>query len=113
MNQLQIARAFSVGNFSPFFNQFSDQIIWDIIGQQRIVGISAVKQHCLEIEKHFQSVEHNFQIIKEIQHHNLYFIQGTAEFITHDLVSKISACDIYTFNHSNALIHVESYCISV
>ena len=113
MKPVEIAELFSMGKFSPLFAYFSDQIVWDIVGQQRLTDIHAVQQHCLEIETYFQNTEHYFKVHKIVQHQNLCFIQGNAQFISDHSITEISACDIYTFNDTQKLIRIESYCITL
>lgn len=113
MNQLQIAKSFSLGQFTTILDCFSEHIIWEIVGQQRLVGVQEVTQHCQQIQHYFKMTEHHFQILKEVQTGNLCVIQGTAQLISPDAVTHISACDIYTFDSSNSLIQVESYCMTL
>ncbi|MDP1372262.1 nuclear transport factor 2 family protein [Acinetobacter lwoffii] len=108
-----IAQCFSIGQFSQIQPYFSEDIVWEIVGEQRLSGIDQVLKHCQSIEQYFKLTPHEFQIqsIHQADHHVI--IQGEAYFHNGNQTTHISACDVYTFNDLNQLVQVQSYCISI
>lgn len=108
-----IAQCFSTGQFSQIRSYFSEDLVWEIVGEQRFSGIEQVLKHCQSIEHYFQLTPHAFQIqsIHQAGHHVI--IQGEAYFHHANQTTHISACDVYNFNNSNQLVQVQSYCISI
>lgn len=111
MNLTEIAQSFSTGKFSEIQNYFSDNIVWNIVGEQQLTGLKEVTQHCLSIEKYFKTTLHEFNIQTTHSFENSIVIQGEAHFFEANKTTHISACDVYTFNSDGKLIHIQSYCI--
>ena len=113
MTLTEIAQCFSIGQFKQIQFYFSKDIIWEIVGEHRLTGIEQVLKHCQSIEQHFSLTPHEFQTqaIHQAGHHVI--IQGEARFQQLNQMSHISACDVYTFNDSNQLVQIQSYCISI
>ena len=86
MTLTDIAICFSTGQFSRIQQHFSETITWEIVGEQRLSGF-------------------------ETGHHVI--VQGEAQFHDAKQTSRISACDVYTFNNLNQLAQIQSYCISI
>ena len=113
MTLTDIAICFSTGKFSRIQQHFSETITWKIVGEQQLSGFDQVLKHCQSIEHYFTTVAHEFHIqaIHQTGHHVI--VQGTAQFHNTQQTSRISACDVYTFNTLNQLVQVQSYCISI
>ena len=113
MTLTDIATCFSTGQFSRIQQHFSETITWEIIGERQLSGIDQVLKHCQSIEHYFTTVAHEFYI-QAIHQASLHVIvQGEAQFHDTQQTSRISACDVYTFNNSNQLAQIQSYCISI
>ena len=108
----EIAQTFSLGQFSSVFQYFAEEIEWHIIGEQHIKGKENVITQCNLIQSHFNATPHQFTIHAQHQSLNTVIIQGSAEFYHANNNTIIQACDLYTFDHSNKLIRIESYCIT-
>ena len=113
MTLTDIATYFSTGQFSRIQQHFSEAITWEIVGEQRLSGFDQVLKHCQSIEHYFSTVAYKFHIqaIHQTGHHVI--VQGEAQFHDTKQRSRISACDVYTFNNLNQLIQIQSYCISI
>ena len=111
MNNIEIAKCFSLGQFSQIDQYLDDNIIWDVIGENTFLGKLAVLQQTQKIESYFQSVIHHFQLDQTHLIDQHIIIQGQAIFQSSDQITKISACDIYQFNQSSQIIKIQSYCI--
>lgn len=109
----QIAKAFSLGEFDTVFKYFSEHIVWDIVGEQRFVGIQDVTKHCFQIQKYFNTTQHDFKIFNEFQCDHRCVVQGLATFSSNDSMTQIQACDVYSFDSEQMLNKIESYCIQI
>ena len=109
----QIAKAFSMGNFTFVFPYLSDEVEWKIIGENFFKGKSDVISNCKQTAKYFNSVETNFNIIDTISTENRVVVIGTAEFLRDGKrINLVQASDIYQFNNNGMIEKIYSYCIS-
>ncbi len=107
-----VAEAFSVGEFEQVVQYLDDNIVWAIPGETKIQGKKAVVTHCEQIKEYFTSVTTNFEILDTIQDYNKVVVIGIAQFIKgNQLVSTVSACDVYEFNSHHKIIKITSYCV--
>ena len=111
MNNIDIAKHFSLGQFSQIFQYLDDEILWDVIGESTFSGKLAVIEQTQKIESYFQSVTHHFELDQIHLTDPFIIIQGQASFQSSDQTTKISACDIYEFNQASQIIKIQSYCI--
>ena len=111
MNNIEIAKCFSLGQFSQIDQYLDDNIIWDVIGENTFLGKLAVLQQTQKIESYFQSVIHHFQLDQTHLIDQHIIIQGQAIFQSSDQITKISACDIYEFSQESKIVKIQSYCI--
>ncbi|ULQ51526.1 nuclear transport factor 2 family protein [Flavihumibacter fluvii] len=108
----QIAEFFSGGQFAKIYQHFSDNIIWNVVGENSFVGKKAVVDNCEQVAAYFQAVTTNFKIDNVIVDNNRVAIDGTAEFSRDGKrVSYVWACDVYEFNDRKELEKITSYCI--
>lgn len=108
----EISELFSNGKFENITSYLSDEIIWNVIGQEIFVGKNSVINNCEQTAKYFESVETNFKTNDIFVLENKVIIVGTAEFKRDGkIISFISACDIYEFNKNNEVEKISSYCI--
>ena len=112
-NTKEIALAFSLGKFEKVYPYFSDEIIWEIVGEKRLKGKSEVISNCEQIARYFASVESMFKENQIILSKNKVIITGTPEFRkNNELLDAISACDLYAFDEQQKIEKITSYCIS-
>lgn len=110
--QIEIAEAFSNGNFELTFPYLAESIIWNVIGENLFQGKKEVMNNCKRTSEYFKSVETNFQTEDTIATDNKVVIRGTGEFIRDgERVNLIPACDVYEFNSNGELEKITSYCI--
>jgi hypothetical protein len=113
MNIVDICICFSEGRFQEIYPYFSDDIKWEVIEDTKLEGKDSVIQRCEQIEKYFSSIQTKFVTLNVIANDLKVSINGTAEFIKDSqLVSFISACDIYEFDENHKIKNITSYCIS-
>ncbi|MGE4347208.1 MAG: nuclear transport factor 2 family protein [Flavobacteriaceae bacterium] len=107
-----IAEAFSVGEFEHVFDELDENIVWIILGEAEFKGKKDVVNHCEQVKNYFNSITTNFEIQDTISDYNKIVVMGTAQFIRDsELISSVSACDIYEFNNQHQIIKITSYCI--
>ncbi|RQO31662.1 hypothetical protein DBR32_06860 [Taibaiella sp. KBW10] len=112
MNITDIATAFSNGAFAATYPYLSDQVVWIVVGEKTYAGKTAVTKQCEQVQIYFESVQTDFKTIQIITEAHKVVISGTAAFSKEgQLISFISACDIYEFNARQQLEKITSYCI--
>lgn len=112
LNSSSIAETFSIGEFEQAFDYLDENIVWDIVGEIEIQGKEAVISYCKQVKEYFNSVTTKFEIQDTINHYNKVIVMGTVEFIRdNQLVSTVSACDVYEFKNTRKIVKITSYCI--
>lgn len=112
LNNSSITETFSIGEFEQAFDYLDENIVWNILGETEIQGKEAVISYCKQVKEYFNSVTTKFEIQDTINHYKKVIVMGTAEFIRENqVVSTISACDVYEFNRQHKIIKITSYCI--
>lgn len=76
----QIAEFFSIGKFDKTMNYLSDEIVWNVIGENIFDGKKAVIENCKQTAEYFKSVETDFKTDEIIVSDNKIIVIGTAEF---------------------------------
>lgn len=90
----------------------TDDISWDIVGENSFVGKQAVVANCEQVAAYFKTVTTHFQTANTIVGNYQVAIDGTAEFLKEGKrVAYVWACDIYVFNESEQLEKITSYCV--
>lgn len=112
MTKIEIAEAFSQGEFEKTYQFISDNAEWNVIEENRFVGKQAIIDNCEQVGSYFKSVTTDFKTLNIISEENKVVINGTAEFSRDNKrVSFISACDVYEFNENDQIQTITSYCI--
>ena len=113
MKKLEIAEAFSGGEFEKCFDYLTDQTVWNSPGEQFLTGRKEIELFCKSIPAYFDSVTTNFKQLNLIENERCVAINGTAEFIREGKrVSFVSSCDVYEFDINNKIVRITSYCIT-
>lgn len=108
----QIAESFSGGQFDKVYQHLSNNIRWNVVGENSFVGKKAVIDNCEQVASYFKAVTTNFTTGNIIVDNNRVAIDGTAEFVKDGKrVSFVWACDVYEFNDQKELEKITSYCI--
>jgi ketosteroid isomerase-like protein len=112
MTKIEIAKAFSNGEFEKTNDYISENAVWIVVEEDTFIGKQAILNNCEQVGNYFQSVTTNFNTLNIITEGNNVVINGTAEFIRDNKrVSFVSACDVYEFNDNNEIQNITSYCI--
>lgn len=113
MTKVDIAKAFSNGEFHKCFEYLTDTTIWNTPGEQYLSGRHEIEPFCKQIRAYFDSVTTHFKPIQIIENDHCVAINGTAEFLRDGKrVSFISSCDVYEFDNQNTMVSITSYCIT-
>ncbi|MHA7058436.1 nuclear transport factor 2 family protein [Aquimarina sp. M1] len=108
----QIAEFFSNGHFPQTTEYLSDEVVWDIIGENTFKGKKEVTENCKQTSEYFKTVQTIFTTDRIISLENQVVVIGTAEFKRDGKrLNFISACDVYDFNDQNMIEKIASYCI--
>ena len=111
--QKQISLDFSGGRFNATYAFMSDDITFNIVGEQLVTGKQAVIAFCDKTAGYFKTVPPKAVLENAIVGDNCVAINGTAEFYNarENRTNYISSCDIYKFEDGK-LKEITSYCIS-
>jgi ketosteroid isomerase-like protein len=110
----EVAVAFSNGQFEKAFSQLSENIVWNVIGENTFKGKAEVISNCEQTTNYFNSVQTIFKTEDVIVSDKKVVVRGSAEFIKEGKqLSFISACDVYEFNDKNKIDRIQSYCIPI
>ena len=109
MTKIEIAKAFSNGEFEMTYNFISDKAKWIVIEEDKFIDKQAIIDNCEQVGNYFQSVTTDFKTLNIITDGNKVVINGTAEFIINNKrVSFVSACDVYEFNEKSEIQKITS-----
>ena len=112
MTKIEIAKAFSNGEFEKTNMYISDTAIWTVVEEDTFIGKQAIIDNCEQVVNYFSSVTTDFKTLNIIAEGNKVVINGTAEFLKDNKrVSFVSACDLYEFDDKNHIQNITSYCI--
>ena len=113
MSKSEIAELFSSGKFTPCYPFLTDKSVWNIPGEQYLIGKDNIVEYCEAVTEHFNAVTTHFTTINIIENQTSVAISGTAEFIREGLTfSYVSSCDVYNFDENNNILSVHSYCVT-
>jgi len=73
----EIADLFSNGKFENIMDYLSDEIVWNVIGENIFEGKNAVKENCENTSKYFKSVQTDFKTNDILVSDNKVIIIGT------------------------------------
>lgn len=112
MNRIEIAQAFSIGEFDQVADSIAENAEWEVVRENRYIGKKVILQNCEQVAAYFKSVTTNFQTLNVIADDQKVVVNGTAEFIRDGKqVSFVYACDLYEFNGEDQIQKITSYCI--
>jgi hypothetical protein len=107
-----IAEAFSHGDFKSCYPYLSEQITWDVVGDEFLIGKKAVMEQCEGIAEYFKTIHTRFLTDDVIVSENKVVIRGKGEFLRDGKrLNLILACDVYEFNDQGKVELISSYCI--
>jgi hypothetical protein len=109
----QIAEDFSKHRFEKTFPFITDNIQWNMVGGEVILGKEKVIETCEQSLSYLNTVTTNFTNFLLLNFENHIIVESIAEYIDQDKnISKIASCDIYKFE-KGLLTEITSYCIEL
>ena len=114
LNAREIAEHFSSGKFTVVEKYLSDDIVWNIYEEKKVVtGKESVIQFMKKTEEYFKSVITKFETFGVLEDNDKVAIYGSAEFIHGSkTVNTVYSCDVYIFNPFGKIKKIHSYCNS-
>ena len=113
LSRVQIAEAFCSHRFAGTYPYMADEIRWNIIGREALVGREAVIDRCDKAARFLESVSANITKLKIHRAETLVVVEGAAQIQDHeDQVSSVASCDIFQFADER-LVEITSYVIDI
>ena len=109
----QIAEAFSSHRFIETYPYLADEIKWNIVGSEELMGRKAVIARCEESAKYLETVSTTFTKLKITRAENCAVVEGAAQFQDQEnQTSSVASCDVFQFSDGR-LIEITSYAIEL
>ncbi len=113
LNIYQIAEAFSSHRFGVTYPYMADEIKWNIVGREELMGREAVIDGCAEAAKFLETVSTTFTKLKINRAETCVIVEGAAQFQDQEnQTSSVASCDVYQFSEER-LVEITSYVIEL
>jgi hypothetical protein len=113
LNMEQIAAAFCSHRFTETFPYMADEIKWNMIGREELIGREAVIDHCHKSVKFLETVTSTITKLKTYRLENCVILEGAAEFTDQEnQTSGVASCDLFQFSDGR-LVEITSYVIDL
>lgn len=113
MNIDQIAESFSKHGFAATYSSMADDIKWNIVGGQELVGRDAVIGMCEQSAAYLATVATTFMQFKVTRAEFCVVVESVAQYKdAEDQISSVASCDIYQFS-GERLVEITSYNIEL
>ena len=107
----QIAEAFCSHRFAETYPYMADEIKWNVIGREELIGREAVIAHCNKGAKFLETVTTTYPKLKIYRAETCVIVEGAAQFRDKDnQTSSVASCDVFQFSDGQ-LIEITSYVI--
>jgi uncharacterized cupin superfamily protein len=109
LNSDQIAEAFCSHRFAETYPYMAEEIKWNIIGREELVGREAVIHQCRESAKYLETVSATITKLKIIRAETCVIVEGAAQFQDQEnQTSSVASCDVFQFSDGQ-LVEITSY----
>lgn len=109
----QIAEAFCNWRFAETYPYMADEIKWNIVGREELVGRDAVIAHCVKSAKFLETVSPTVPKLKIHRAENCVLVEGAAQFQDQkNQTSSVASCDVFRFSDKR-LVEITSYVIEL
>ena len=107
----QIAEALCSHRFTEVFPYMADEIKWNMIGREELIGREAVIAHCNKGMKFLATVTSTITKLKTYRADPFVIVEGAAQFQDKEnQTSSVASCDVFQFSDGQ-LIEITSYII--
>ena len=109
----QIAEAFCSYRFVVTYPYMADEIKWNIIGRDELMGREAVIDRCDKSAKFLKTVAATITKLKISRAETCVVVEGAAQFQDKDnQTSSVASCDVFQFS-DRQLVEITSYVIEL
>ena len=109
----QIAEAFSSHRFAVTYPYMADEIKWNIVGREELMGREAVIARCDKSAKFLETVSATITKLKINRAETCVVVEGAAQFQDQEnQTSSVASCDVYQFSDER-LVEISSYVIEL
>ena len=107
----QIAEAFCSHRFVETYPYMADEIKWNIVGREELIGRVAVIDRCDKSAKFLETVSATITKLKITRAETFVVVEGAAQFQDQEnQTSSVASCDVFQFSDGQ-LIEITSYVI--
>ena len=109
----QIAEAFCSYRFVATYPYMADEIKWNIVGREELMGREAVIDRCDKSAKFLETVSTTITKLKINRAESCVMVEGAAQFQAQEKQSSsVASCDVYQFSEER-LVEIRSYVIEL
>ena len=109
----QIAEAFCSYRFAVTYPYMADEIKWNLVGREELVGRAAVIDRCTKATKFLETVSATITKLKVVRTESGVLVEGAAHFQDQEnQISRVASCDIFRFADGR-LVEITSYVIEL
>ena len=109
----EIARAISSHRFDDAMPYLSEDVVWELVGEDVLVGKQAVVDACASVAAELRGTETSFDQFKVITGPASVVIDSVAGYrAAEGSLSRVASCDIYDFI-GGQVTHIRSYNIEL
>ncbi len=113
LNIDQIAEAFCSYKFAETYPFMADEIKWNIVGSEELIGRGAVIDRCEQSAKFLETVSPTITKLKIHRTETCVIVEGAAQFQDQkNQTSSVASCDLFQFLNGR-LIEITSYVIEL
>ena len=113
LNIDQIAEAFCSYRFVETYPHMADEIKWNIVGKEELMGREAVIARCDKSAKFLETVSASITKLKINRAETFVVVEGTAQFQDQEnQTSSVASCDVFQFLNER-LVEITSYVIEL
>jgi len=109
----QIAEAFCRHRFAETYPYMADDIRWNNLGADMLIGRAAVINRCTESAKYLETVTTTILKLEIYRAENCVIVEGAAQYQDgNNQISSVASCDIFKFSEGQ-LVDISSYVIEL
>jgi SnoaL-like domain len=109
LNMDQIAEAFCSHRFVETYPYMADEIKWEIVGREQLVGREVVIDQCNQAAKFLETVSTTIARLKIIRAETFVVVEGAAKFQDQEnQTASVASCDVFQFSDGR-LVRITSY----
>ena len=109
----QIAEAFCSHKFVVTYPYMADDIKWNIVGREELIGREAVIDRCDKSAKFLETVSPTITKLKINRAETFVVVEGAAQFPDQEnQTSSVASCDVFQFS-GERLVEITSHVIQL